>query len=459
MGDSEAGQGDLFVLLVPEPPKGTLVLENLSQGSSVYVDGSLYGGSSVELPVGSHTLSVHLFGYREFDADFAILRDQSTLVPVEYERANFAIESLEARPRSFDPADPGYLGSCEAKVAVDAPGTGTASVIDASGRKVRELGRLAFASPVLRFRWDGRDDAGAALPPGDYLIRVEGAGLTGESTSAEATVSIVSGLYARSSSLYSGVSGALFAPDARGLAAGILESSVGAELHLSPNGATMSGLGTAHAGIRVGLPSSSGASEVDFSFMSVLWQDDPSIDSYSVVGAWKHTLGSAPIASPTQAAVYVKASYASFFSADGTDTAAPSWDGTTRYSGISVGLPLEYDSGAARAFVSPELEVSNYYPGWAAAGASWATPGFFSWGYLRLGLEATAGPYVIAFSGALRSSPFGGPFAIAGPYPLGLEVRWHARSSPLSLSFIATGEIEDFSNYYFGAGLSLGYRY
>ena len=439
---------------------GSLVLENLVPGSRVYVDDAYRDGPSIELPLGAHELRVARFGYRDFETAVSIDWGRVATIRVEYERAPFAIRNLEVEPRAFDPADPGRLGSCGATITVDAEGSGSAFVLDESGRRLRSLGRLAFSGPELRLRWDGRDDAGAVLPPGDYLIRVEGAGSGGETDSAAAKVRLAQGLYARSTSLYSGVSGALFAPDARGLETGRFETSAGGELHLSPGGGTVTGLGTVHAGFRLGLPSSYGASELDFSLMTVLWQDDPSIDSYSATGAWKYSLSVPP--SSFAAAVYVKATLARFLSGSAEDTATPSWDGTTRYSGFSVGMPLEFDSGKARAFATPEIEVSNYYPNWAAtsgSGASWTTPGLFAWAYLRVGIEATTGPCSIAFSGALRSSPFGGPVALAGPYPIGLEVRWHAGSSPLVVSFMATGEFEDLGDYYLGAGLGLGLRY
>ena len=140
----------------PKPPTGFLVLENLSAGSSVYVDGASFGSTSVELPLGDHEVRVTRFGYRDFEADFSVQWNQSTRVVIEYERASFEVSSLDAEPRVFDPADPGFLGSCEADALVSAPGTGTASVVDGDGRTRRVLGRLAFDSPALRFRWDAR---------------------------------------------------------------------------------------------------------------------------------------------------------------------------------------------------------------------------------------------------------------------------------------------------------------
>jgi hypothetical protein len=441
----------------PEPPTGRLVLVGLEPDASVYVDGGYSSGPTLSLAAGTHELRVSRFGYLDFETTVAIYPDQSSSLRIDYQAAPFAIVDLEAKPSSFDPADPGSLGSCEAIVLVAAPGVGRASVRDEGGTTLRELGPLSFTDASSRLRWDGRDGAGSVLPPGSYLIRVEGSGGDGSSDSAEARVDIVSGLYSRQASLYSGVSGALIAPDARALAAGRFETAAGAELHLAPRGDLMSGLTTAHAGLRVGLPAAEGASELDFSMMSVIWQGSPDASSYSLTGAWKRSLGGMNPGSPAAAAVYVKATLARYFGQDTESSIVPPWDGAGRYAGVSAGLPLEYASGALRAFAAPEIEVSTYYPNWLSDGA-WATPGLFAWAYLRLGLEAKAGNCTIALSGALRSAPFGGSLELAGPYPLGLEARWYAPSSPWVLSFVATGEIEDLGDYYLGAGFCLGFR-
>jgi hypothetical protein len=454
--DDEGGKFVLVFEKPPEPelPTGRLVLVGLEPDASVYVDGAYSSGSTYSLPVGTHELRVARFGYRDFEVGVTVYEDQSSSLKIDYQAAPFAIRSLDASPPSFDPADPGSLGYCDLSVLVAAPGEGRATVLNPEGASLRDLGPLSFASAFTRLRWDGRDDAGKALPPGAYLVRVEGSGAGGESDASEARVEIASGLFSRHATLYSGVSGSLFAPDARALAPGLVESSMGTELHLAPRGNIMSGLTTVHIGLRAGLPASTCASELEVSLMSVIWQGSPDASSYSVTGAWKRTLGMP--GSNAAAAAYIKATLARYFNQDPESSIAPPWDGAARYSGISAGLSLEYAASSLRAFAAPELEVSNYYPNWIAG--PWETPGLFSWAYLRLGLEAKAGDCTIALSGALRSAPFGGKLELIGPYPLGLEATWYSPSSPWILSFIATGEVEDLANYYFGAGFSLGFR-
>jgi hypothetical protein len=71
-----------------------------------------------------------------------------------------------------DPA-PGHL---EFRIEADRAGPAALAIVDVQGRVVRRLdaGTLAPGTRVLP--WDGRDAAGARLPPGVYLARLEVAG-------------------------------------------------------------------------------------------------------------------------------------------------------------------------------------------------------------------------------------------------------------------------------------------
>jgi flagellar hook assembly protein FlgD len=61
-------------------------------------------------------------------------------------------------------------------ITLEQPGSVTLRIYDLSGRQVREIPAGLLQSGSTRMDWDGTDDDGAALPPGMYSIRVEGAG-------------------------------------------------------------------------------------------------------------------------------------------------------------------------------------------------------------------------------------------------------------------------------------------
>lgn len=58
------------------------------------------------------------------------------------------------------------------------PATVRVSVIDAAGRRVRELAARRFAAGRATLAWDGRDGSGRTAPAGLYFVRVDAAGRT-----------------------------------------------------------------------------------------------------------------------------------------------------------------------------------------------------------------------------------------------------------------------------------------
>ena len=64
-------------------------------------------------------------------------------------------------------------GGCLLRFSLAAPRQGSLIVFDASGRKVRTLESGAFARGAQTTRWDGRDEAGRALPAGIYYAMLQ----------------------------------------------------------------------------------------------------------------------------------------------------------------------------------------------------------------------------------------------------------------------------------------------
>ena len=80
--------------------------------------------------------------------------------PVAYETTPLAVQP--------NPAP----GGCILRFSLAAPRQGSLTVFDASGRKVRTLKSGGFARGVQASHWDGRDDAGRAMPQGLYFAHL-----------------------------------------------------------------------------------------------------------------------------------------------------------------------------------------------------------------------------------------------------------------------------------------------
>jgi serine protease AprX len=82
-----------------------------------------------------------------------------------------AARALRAAPNPFHAAtELGYALAADADVRLE--------VFDLAGRRVRTLEAGRARAGDHRAAWDGRDDAGAALPAGVYLARLQRGGVS-----------------------------------------------------------------------------------------------------------------------------------------------------------------------------------------------------------------------------------------------------------------------------------------
>lgn len=454
----------------PPRPLGLLQIEDLDAGAVVSVDGAVVSGFNLYLTPGVHQVVVSRFGYRDFASSVEIRVDRATTLLPTWVAVPFAITGIEVSPGYFDPADPGYLGSCTILLRARAPGAGSVTIADASGRLVRTFADLPFDQPTLTLRWNGRDEGGRVVAPGFYRISsAEAAAASTEAAPAspssgggavEARVRVAPGLVNRSSSLFTGVSGALFAPDARVLPAGRTESALFGLGHFSGSDASLSGELALGAGFRAGMGAPSSSSRAGWEFAATALTDlhpgqdaDASTDTLSGTISLKHAFsGGSPAA-----ALYLRGSFASYLGEQGGSGAPYAYD-WTRFPGLSVGLPLELDLGSLRLFVSPEAEISSYYPSWDRG--PWSVPGLFAWGYLRAGIESTMDGVSIDLSAALPTDPWSSaPIAVRPPISVGGELRWYAPGSPFVLSVLGAGVFSNPADPYLSAGLALTFRF
>jgi hypothetical protein len=71
-----------------------------------------------------------------------------------------------------------FTGSTMIRFAIGAASDAEVGIFDVAGRQVRHLDRRTYQPGSHRVAWDGRDDAGNALPSGVYFTRLTADGRT-----------------------------------------------------------------------------------------------------------------------------------------------------------------------------------------------------------------------------------------------------------------------------------------
>ena len=157
-----------------------LLSDDPSAGDLVYWDAGAWHGI-VDMPIGG-AMSLLPRGDELWIAGlFQEIRDGAAYIPsygvAVFEADLTAVESSGggalalrlAHPNPFNP-------STTLRFDLGAAGPARLSLHDAQGRRVRVLAEGVFAAGEQVLTWDGRDDAGRALPSGVYFSRLEAEG-------------------------------------------------------------------------------------------------------------------------------------------------------------------------------------------------------------------------------------------------------------------------------------------
>src|SRR5574344_261555 len=130
------------------------------EGSLIYVDGNSVSGSAAEVEEGSHTVLGRTFGCVDEKRTILVFRRTVQNVSVSLEPAVFAISDLEAEKKSFNPQNPGSLGTCTFSFSVTAHGSGTLSIKNDSGTEVCSFVFPDFTTWIQKASWNGTDSTG-----------------------------------------------------------------------------------------------------------------------------------------------------------------------------------------------------------------------------------------------------------------------------------------------------------
>jgi hypothetical protein len=434
---------------------GFLQLSVQPDDSQVRVGGKRVSPGLTELAIGSYTVEIRAFGFKDRQESVFISEKALTLLDVQLEPAAFDVTSFSALKTAVNPESPGLLGVIEARISVTGPGTGTLVVADASSETLYSRDLPAFTTWDQSVRWEVKDTSGRALPDGRYTLSIVAAGPEGaDPITKSITITVDRTLKVAPRSIWSGSAGLLYAPVAEVLPPGDFQVSV---------------LGAAYADFtyfrvpvqlaaRIGVGS---RAEIDLS-AGLMPTTNATPVMASVAARWN--LLSPRGAWGTGAAIESKLSF-QFNPAPGVAGVLLS-DTFANFTGISVGLPFQLSLGTLNFLLSPEVIASLWAPFRDNPDGS-PYYGLVTWMYLRAGVMLDLGEVTAGISASTRTQPLpGGVAFMAWPAPIqaGAEVHWLIPGTRLLVSAMAAGEYEPATarsagGYYFMGGGGLSFLY
>lgn len=420
---------------------GTFDPTVIPSDSRLFLGGKPLTSLPAELPAGSYTVRVEHFGYRDLERTIHISPGQETAPRLELSPAPFTLRGLRAVPGVFSALDPGSLGEVGFRFTLSAPAEVAVEVFDPAGEPVYSHQYHAEDGPNQHIRWRPAPAAPSELPPGRYRVRVQARSMTGDtlrsSSAAFRLLSLPRG--ALGTSLPDGAPGALLSPS------GLLPRSGQARLSLFSMAGSFSS-------------SDKNGPEQFPQALTASWAVNDR-NHLSASGGAVLQNGAAPL--PFGAAAYSRSLGFSWLS-----PAAPSSPVSAAavlryaYRPDSPALPGLYDGLGAGAAVSLHTPAeSPLLLSLTVAPEVLMTPlsgGLEGRAVLRGSLTLETPSWGLAFSAALRSTPFGTSFDLAQPTALSAELHGVIPGSPAALSLLLLGELRPAG---LGLNLGIGVRY
>jgi len=454
-GSSTYNQDDAeIIIVIDQTPRGTVKLQGLPFGTPVLVDGQLSGGNVFDLLPGQHHFEVRAFGSEIWEADVEVEVHKTSLLTVTLIPASFHIIDVDCFNRSFNPGDPGYFGQVRLRVNVTTPGAFQWQVLDSKSRLVTTPAQVKAEKASTDVFWNGHDEGGRILPPGQYTLLVQAQDQQGAVVGPEyrQDVFLNDDSERRTWVGGSGFSGPFFVPDAKVAPEHTWTLSTALVSHLAapdePIASTLVWLNSLRASLNE-------YSEISLLVTNVFrpLASDISTNWTGFTGSWKMGLSEGALSY----AVGLRGTFRSF-NDDSTDYYPPAWDGLANFDGLSITFPMEYSDGPVRLFIAPEVQISSFYPFWTDN--LWPSPDLFVWSTLRFGLEARlTNPLRVALSAAMKSEPLNkGSPALQLPLSIGAELSLYT-NSPVNFTAYALGEAGGPYSYAVYGGIGVGVQF
>lgn len=421
------------------PKTGYLYLTVTPPDAEVFLDGLPSQAGTHQLPIGPHTVRVRAFGYEDWQRTVGVQENQTVSLAAVLARAPFRISGLSASKSVVSPRNPGALGRVVFSFDVTTRGEGTLTIAGPGGAQVLKHQFPTFTRRKQSMTWNGRSQDGTLVPNGTYEVSVSG---RENSTSAPSTqsieVTVDRGALIGLRSMLSGTAGLLFAGTPEVLPVSSYAISALMIAHADSTGAIIPAQLSFRAVPRAG---------IELDGQGTVELTSTHATPFSVGLAAKFALLRPDAGNGLSAAVSVKGTYLS-----GTTS-----DTLTNFTGLSVGLPLEYRVGAFGVVAMPEVIAAPYAASYTSTVPSFS-PTF--WAYGRGGVFLDFGSVVTGLSFALRSQSFANGLGLSSvPLALGWEVHWLIPHTQLVLSAAIEeeGSPGPAGSFYFLGGAGIGF--
>jgi hypothetical protein len=405
----------------------------------VFVGGRQISQGMTELPIGIYEVRLRAFGYTDYRETVTVSEKTVTELSAALSPAPFALSGLRTAKTSFNPSNPGVLGSLDITFEVTGPGTGVIAVEGAEGNQLFHAELPPFSTWNQTFTLSPGDSS--ALPDGEYTAVVSAHGPdTPDQERREVTFRVDRSIRIAPRAIWSGSAGLLFAPSAEVLPAESFQAQI-----LAVGGTWSSGFrAPAILSARIGIGMNM---EIDAAVSALLTEQAA---PFGGAVAARYALVRPGQAGGFGAAVETKVSAL-------VDPASGVWptDPFSGFTGLGVSVPLQLSGGPLSLLVSGGITTSLWKPYVIAQ-----DPALTAWAYLRGGLLLDLGSVTGGISISARTEPFtSGTLSIAFPVQAGAEVHWLIPGTHLLLSGAVLGEVDSAFSYYFLGGAGLGFLF
>jgi hypothetical protein len=170
------------------------------------------GEYSLRLAVGEHIAEVKLFGYADEKIALTIVEGIVIAASRALQPASFSLASFSVNPQTFNPDNPGNLGTCDIRFNVTSFGRAEIIVTGESGQTIKTFTVSQFSVWEQSVQWDGRSESGERAPDGVYTVTVTAQGSDKKPHTRSATISVDSTLLFRIAQITPMGSGAAMMP-------------------------------------------------------------------------------------------------------------------------------------------------------------------------------------------------------------------------------------------------------